>query len=357
MKFPAQFFDGRSAITQDVQIELYPDGISITGATVEPRRWSYGDLDAANPIRQGEPIRLKHKIEPAARLNVPPGHAATQILERAPHLSSGFHAGRAMKLAAVIVVGLVLVGLAGYIMLNVAPRQLAQMMPLTWREHLADMTEKSFVKDAKQCTNSAGVGALTGLATRVRDGAENPPDFSIRVFRFPFVNAFALPSGRIVLTSKLIEKADTPEEVAGVIAHELGHTALLHPEASLVRNIGLQIIINVVTGGSGGDTLGGVAGLLTVLQYSRNAEREADDYAVSILKSSNIDPAGLRRFFEKLNKTGKSPLSGKWKDFANMLSTHPGTDERIENIQPLPAGEAETVISDETWKALKKICS
>ena len=356
MKHSAQFFDGRSAVTQQVQIELLPDGISIAGPATEARRWSFDGLDLANPLQAGQPLRLKHTIEPAARLNVPLGLARDQILERAEHLSSGFHPGRAMRFAAIVIIGLALVAGAGYLLLNVAPQQVARMMPLTWRDQLADITEKSFIKDTKQCTNAAGVKALTEIAGQVRNSIEDPPDFSIRVFNFPFVNAFALPNGRIVLTGKLIQEADGPDEVAGVIAHELGHTAHMHPEAALVRNIGLQLLINVATGGSGGDTLGGLAGLLAVLQYSRNAEREADTYAVDLLTRGNIDPKGLRNFFEKLNKKETKILTGRLENLSNMLSTHPGTEERIEFIKPLPPGQGRQVISDETWKQLRKIC-
>jgi len=354
---PAQLFDGQSAASHDVKVEVRSDGLMITGPAGQSRRWTFSGLEAASPVRSGEALRLKHTSEPNARLSLPPGLAADQVLEQASHVAGGFHPGKALKFAAIVIAGLALFFAAGYATLNIAPQRVAAMLPAEWRDKLADRTEKTFIKDAKQCNNPAGKLALAAIAGRVAAASPETPDFSVRVFDMPFVNAFALPGGRIVLTGKLIKQADSPEEVAGVIAHELGHTAYLHPEASLVRNIGLQLLISLGTGGSGGDTLGNVAGLLTMLQYSRDAEREADDYAVTILTEGAIDPKGLRHFFEKLSKKEWSIVTGKWKDLSSMLSTHPGTKERVEFIKPLPAGEARGVVPDYQWKALKKICS
>ena len=306
----AQLFDGQSAASHDVKVEVRTDGLVITDIAGQSRRWAFPGLEAASPVRPGENLRLKHTSEPGARLSLPPGLAADQVLESASHVAGGFNPARALKFAAMVVAGLALFFAAGYAMLNIAPQKVAAMMPAEWRDKLADNTEKIFIKDAKQCNNTSGKLALAAIAGRVAASSGDIPDFSVRVFDMPFVNAFALPGGRIVLTGKLIRRADSPEEVAGVIAHEIGHTAHLHPEASLIRNIGMQLLISLATGGSGGDTLGNVAGLLTILQYSRDAERQADDFAVRVLTDGAIDPKGLRHFFEKLNKKEWSIVTG-----------------------------------------------
>ncbi len=356
-RYPAQFFDGQTAASRDVAVELLVDAIIITDDRKQIARWTYSGLDAATPVRSGQPLRLKHKINPTSRLIVPAGFSETQILSRAPHLKGGFDPASALKFTAVVASGLILFAATGYALLNLAPQKVAAVMPAEWRDRLADQAERTFIKDAKQCTDAAGTRALSALAGRVAAASSDTPDFSVRVFDMPFINAFALPGGRIVVTGKLIKAADSPEEVAGVIAHELGHTAHLHPEASLIRAIGLQLLVNVATGGTSNDTLGGFAGLLAILQYSRNAEREADDYAVSLMTKGAIDPKGLRHFFEKLSKKEWKLLTGNLETLSDMLSTHPGTQERIEFIKPLPPGKAKQVIPDGIWKQLKKICS
>ena len=354
---PAELFDGKSAASHLVTVEVHPDSLLITGSEGAPRRWSFAGLEAVVPAQHGQALRLKHSSEPNSRLHIPASLATEQILAEARHLTRSFHPGKALRFSLYMAAGIALLIGTAYAILNLAPQRIAAMMPIEWRENLADHTERIFLKDAKQCTSDSGRAALAAMASRVAAASGDAPDFSVRVFDMPFINAFALPGGRVVLTGRLIKEADSAEEVAGVIAHELGHTAHLHPEASLVRNIGLQVLISLATGGSGGDTLGDIAGVLAVLQYSRNAEREADDYAVDIMTKGDIDPKGLRHFFEKLNKKEWSIVKGRWKDLSNMLSTHPGTKERIEFIKPLPPGQARDVITPQQWEDLRKICS
>lgn len=357
VRYPAQYFDGKTAASSDVEIELLADCIAFKDPAGATARWTYGGLEAATPVRSGQPLRLKHATATTARLSIPVGAAQSRIFERASHLQSGINTAKTVRFALLVAVGLICVLGAAYAALNFAPHQIAGLLPQDWRDRLADHAEKSFIKDAHQCTGIAGTKALSAIASRVAAVTVDTPDFSVRVFDMPFVNAFALPGGRIVLTSKLIKAADSPEEVAGVIAHELGHTAHLHPETSLVRAIGLQLLLSLVTGGAGGDTAGGIVGLLTILQYSRNAEREADRYAVSLLTKGGIDPKGLRYFFEKLDKSEFKILTGKLEELSGMLSTHPGTKERIEFIKPLAPGLAREVVPYKTWKQVKSICS
>jgi predicted Zn-dependent protease len=165
-----------------------------------------------------------------------------------------------------------------------------------------------------------------------------------------------MPGGRIIITRDLLERAEAPEEVAGVLAHELGHVAHRHSEAQLIRSIGLQLLLSAVTGGSS-DTLGSVAGLAAILRYTRAAEREADAYANAILQKAAIDPMGLKRFFERLREQEGASAAGVWGRLGNVLATHPGTEERIELIKPLPEGvAARPVLSEAQWRELKRIC-
>jgi predicted Zn-dependent protease len=103
----------------------------------------------------------------------------------------------------------------------------------------------------------------------------------------------------MVMSAGLIAKAQSPDEVAGVLAHELGHVALRHPEAAIVRVYGLQAIISIFTAGQGAETISSVAGILALLSYSREAEEEADAYASKVMDRAQIDPKGLRTFFTR----------------------------------------------------------
>jgi predicted Zn-dependent protease len=230
------------------------------------------------------------------------------------------------------------------------------MMPEEWRERLGRQAEETFLGRFSECRSPQGVRMLAVIGSRLYAAdTDNAPDFSVRVYNLPMINAFALPGGRIVLSGKLIEAAKSPEEVAGVLAHELGHVSHRDPEAAIVRITGIQVLISLATGSDGGNVLSNLAGLATLLRYTRSAEVAADSYAIELLNKARIDPLGLKRFFESIRRLEEAaririgPLGG-------MLATHPATEERIARIKPLATGPALPVMSQQEWQALKTVC-
>lgn len=354
-RFPAQFFDGETAAARPVEVVVGPAALTFTDPAGREFEWGYAGLAAVDRPLAGQALRLRHDRAPGARLVVPAGPAVAAVLAGAPHLKGGVNPRAIGRAAAIVVVSLVALVAVGYAVLQLAPRQLAMIMPDAWRDRLGEHTEVSLVKSARRCEDEAGSLALDRLSDRLVAGLEEPPRFSVRVFDLPVINAFALPGGRVVLTDGLIKAADAPDEVAGVLAHELGHVALRHPEAQMVRMLGIQVVLATVTGGSGGDWFGSLAGLLALLRYSRAAEREADDYAAALMLQARIDPVGLRRFFEKVRKVEGGAGDGQGL-LVGILSTHPGLEERIAAIRPLEPGEARAAIGDDEWRALKSIC-
>ena len=118
------------------------------------------------------------------------------------------------------------------------------------------------------------------------------------------VNAFAVPGGQIILTRGLVQRAGSSDEVAGVLAHELGHTLELHPEVGIIRALGLAAATQLAFAGSQG-TVSNIGLVLTQLRYTRIAEREADAHALRMLKGAGISAKGFGDFFERLE--GKKP--------------------------------------------------
>ncbi len=104
-----------------------------------------------------------------------------------------------------------------------------------------------------------------------------------------------------MLTRGLIAKADSPDEVAGVLAHEMGHGIEMHPETALVRALGLSAAAELMLGGSGG-TLANIGIVLAQLSYTRDAERNADRHALEILKGAGVSAQGLAEFFTRVTK-------------------------------------------------------
>lgn len=357
MRVDARFFDGEIARDHMVAAELVPEGLAIEGIDISRRVWSLSGLYAVSPIRAGYPVRLGHDAVPGARLVITQKAFARELVQRAPHLAGGLNVRKAGRWAAIIVgCALLTLGVL-YLTLSYAPQTLAFMLPESWRNTLGDQVEATLTRDIKLCATSKSNRTLQALSSRLVEGNPDVPPFELKVYDIDIVNAFALPGGRVVLTKKLIETAETPEEVAGVLGHEIGHVYHRHAEAQLVRAMGIELLLKIASGG--GDTMSGLAGLLAILRYSRDAEREADSFALAAMTKAAIDPMGLKHFFETVKKLhgDKGSGGGLFGTMSDMMSTHPVTDERIDAIKPLPQGTtARPVLSDADWASLKKIC-
>lgn len=135
------------------------------------------------------------------------------------------------------------------------------------------------------------------------------------------INAFAMPGGIVVVHTGLIEATRRPEELAGVLAHEVQHVEQRHSVEGLVKQLGLVALWSLATGDLGGTMASQAALQLTGLKFSRDAETEADDKGFEALVAANIDPAGMPAFFETMEKeNGDLP--------AGFLSTHPLSRDR-----------------------------
>ncbi len=146
------------------------------------------------------------------------------------------------------------------------------------------------------------------------------------------VNAFAYPGGFIVMNRGLIEKAESIEEIMGVLAHELAHVERRHSlkaiGAQLSLLVGALVLASLVGSEASTWVLHGID--VSQLSFSRRHELEADELAFAFLLVANVDPQGLPSFFNKLKES-------EWAGMAALkfLSTHPLTDERLQNLERL----------------------
>ena len=352
----ALYFDGRTATDQRVAVTLDAQGLRFSGEATPEQHWTYDGLAAVERHHMGLPFRITHQGQSDARLILRDDAMAIGLIARAPQLKGGFSfrgKGRALAWTAGVAASFIL---AGFLVLQFAPQKLAFVLPDSWRDRVGSQVELQLTEGAAQCTGAAGVSALGVMAARLAEGNADLPPLSIHVYNIPVMNAFAMPGERIVITAELIRRANRPEQVAGVLAHEVGHVLKRHSEAQLVRATGLQILLSIITGG-GGDTISTIAGVAAILTYTREAEAEADDIALALMENAAIDPMGLKEFFEILLAQEGKPSTGAWGKIESSISTHPGTEDRIKKIHPLPGNiMPRAVLSDAQWQALRKIC-
>ncbi len=246
----------------------------------------------------------------------------------------------------------VLVGL--YFALPLLARPLAALVPLSWEESLGRTVMRQVTLvfgrngQLRQCTGAAGQAAIERLVGRLAATVESRYTFRVQVVDTGMVNALAAPGGYIMVFRGLIDKARTPEEVAGVIGHEMGHVIEQHGTQAMIRSQGMRLIL----GGLGDGTAVEVGSTLATLSYGRAAEREADRVGVTMLNKADIRGGGLAEFFRRLGRDDAEGEPG----VTRYISTHPPSAERAGEIDTRAVGQG-PAMSAEEWQALRAICT
>jgi Zn-dependent protease with chaperone function len=165
----------------------------------------------------------------------------------------------------------------------------------------------------------AAYEAVKSIGARLTSGSKYT--YAFHVAEDSAVNAFALPGGVVVVNTGLIHLTSRPEELAGVLAHEVQHVELRHSVRGLVKSLGLRGLFAFATGDIGGSMLGEAAVGITGLKFSRDDESEADRMGLDALIAADIDPSGMPAFFEKMSKhTPEAPVA--------FVSSHPLSADR-----------------------------
>lgn len=221
--------------------------------------------------------------------------------------------------------GTLAIAFLGFMLLSLprASSKLAQLVP---KEHEA-MLGRVVLEQTRLTHRVFDQGPLVDAVRSVgsRLVVASTYEYRYYVSEDPQRNAFAAPGGLVVVTTGLLEAADSAEELAGVLAHEVAHVELRHATAGLLKSLGLRAAAGLLFGGIHPDA-GNLFAHFTALKYSRDAEREADREGVRRLREAGIPAAAMLRMFEKLARSDNSAV-GPTPEF---LSTHPDMLERID---------------------------
>jgi len=150
------------------------------------------------------------------------------------------------------------------------------------------------------------------------------------------INAFAVPGGIIVINTGLIKATQRPEELAGVLAHEVQHVEQRHSLQAMIKDLGLRGLWMMLTGDLGSGLAGQAALELTSLSFSRAAESEADAKGFDDLVEAGIDPSGMGDFFTTMSKQAGAVAPPPF------MSTHPASGDRETSMRAREAEVKET---------------
>lgn len=363
----ADFLDGISAVVRRAGITIVetPNGpvLEISPPETDPVRWPLDDLRTV-PEQAGKDILvLAVKDDPVARLIIKDEEAKRLLKARARNLKQRPPVKGKGRLFAWAVAAICSVALIIFVLVPAMADQLAEYLPPEGEKALGDKTfeqiRTALSGDAIEaigiCDNPDGVAALATMQARLEAQTDLPYPLEVHVLDHHLINAFALPGGRVVIFRGLIDAAESPDEVAAVFAHEIGHVVNRDPARGALRSAGSIGVLGLVFG----DFAGGTAVLFMVERlidatYSQDAESKADAFAHKTLISAGIRPSALGTMFERLRDK-----YGQTEGIVAHFQAHPQLGDRIETANAADAkmtGENQPSLSESEWAALQKIC-
>ncbi len=351
-EWPARYFDGQTSAPALAAIALAEDGLRAATAAGGPH-WPYARLRLVEEAYEGRPVRLRALGAGEARLVVDDHAFLAALAAKAPHLGRFDRRGRRIGPAAAGWTAGVAAAIAAiYFGLPHAAGPVAEIIPLAWEERLGDTARDALIaqlgKNARVCDAQAGQAALARLVARFSIAMPSRYAWRVEVVDAGEENAVNLPGGTIVLLRGLIDRAKSPEEVAGVLAHEMGHGIARHGTRALIGHVVVQSLLTVFAGES--SRWAGTAADVALRAHSRDAEREADRLGVDMLNRADIRAAGFAAWFRRIAaETDKNAAN-------TYISTHPASAERAASAEARGTGKGDAMNAAD-WQALRAICA
>lgn len=261
---------------------------------------------------------------------LPPSLAADADRLRARGVRSARRGRRTLSLlGALLLAPLLLLGAAWAFrerLVDAAVRRL----PVSVDAQIGEIARKQVEVSHRLLDAGPAADAVRAIGQRLV-AAAGPPAAGFR-FRFevaadPSLNAFAAPGGLVVVHTGLIAAARTPDEVSGVLAHEIAHVLERHSMRQIVLQSGVAASVQLLVGSPDGaaGALAAAAADLATLRFSRDQEHAADIGGLDLLRKAELPPDGLLGFFDRLAREGGGPPA--------FLSTHPAPDDRVSRLQ------------------------
>jgi predicted Zn-dependent protease len=346
-----RYFDGLASAPAPVRVGLGESGLTI-GAAGAAHTWPYAGLRLLEEAYDGRPVRLRSLAGGDTRLVVDDAGFLSALAAKAPQLSRGDRRGlRIGPAAAGWTAGVAAAIAAVYFGLPHATKPVAAVIPLAWEKKLGDTARDALLdqlgKGGRLCDAPAGTAALARLVARLSATMPGRYAWRVDVVDSGEENAVNIPGGSILLLRGLIDRAKAPEEVAGVLAHEMGHGLSRHGTQALLGHVVVQSLLTVFAGDSA--RWAGTAADVALRSHSREAEREADRLGVEMLNRADIRAAGFAAWFRRIAaETDRNAAN-------TYISSHPTSATRAADVEARGTGKGDAM-SAEDWQALRKIC-
>jgi beta-barrel assembly-enhancing protease len=360
----AHYLDGRTPVRRAARVTVGQAGLEITltdggGGSF---RWPLGQVRQTQGFHAGEQVRLERGGDLAEALLIGDVAFLSALRAAAPDAARAFHDPRRRRLRATLagLAALLAVALGGGLYAWGIPALAgvaAARVPVAWEIALGETAIAQLAPPAKRCTDpdrQRRIDEITGLLVRTLPEPRYP--FRVTVVDHPMVNAFATPGGFIVILRGLLDRTETAEELAAVLAHEIQHVVHRDATRAILRQASTGILLAALLGDVSGVVAFGVesARMLGDLRHNREAEHDADRDGLLMLQAAAVDPEGMLAFFR-----GMQQLEGTTPAAARYLSTHPPAGDRLQALTARAAQRRRPpakLLPSYDWDDIKQIC-
>jgi len=348
------YFDGLSSRRRVVKL-AFAGALEISEDGVAPVLWAYDDIRQADSPEGLLRVNCLSAL-PLARLDIRDASIASEMKSRCTRLGENRSDSRAVgkivgwSMAAIVSIVLVVLFAIPY-----AADRLAPLVPEAFERRVGEAFEVQIkaLFGSRVCNSPAGQAAYAKLLHRLREAADLDGDVDSTVLATTDkqANAFALPGGKVYLLGGLLTKAENPDEIAGVLAHELGHLKHRDSMRGLIYNGGSSFLIGLLFGDiTGSSALIFTSRQLVTASYSREAEQNADTVTIDVMHRLGRSPKPMGELLYRVTgKEGDKSLS--------ILAGHPLTEDRLQRMSKEDRPPSSPpLLSATEWTALKRIC-
>lgn len=249
-----------------------------------------------------------------------------------------------------IVIAVFIVAWIGITLLKPVPESPEMAVSIDTEMELGDMLAEDLLKRYKLVESDTINEAIYKIKERLLTAIGlTDYDYSLYIVKEEQANAFAILGGHIFVFTGLIDIAENPEELAAVLAHEMGHVEERHVVDRLVKEIGVTVLFSVL---SGGDPVlvGEVAKASVSSAFNRSQETEADEFAMKTLEQASISPRHIASLFRRIKEE-----YGGYDERLEFLMSHPNMNKRIKESLEYPLADdfqPDSISVD--WEAVKR---
>ncbi|MBX3237558.1 MAG: M48 family metallopeptidase [Nitrospiraceae bacterium] len=358
----AHYLDGRSATRLPVILHITPQALQIVIPTGEIKTWPYDHIRQTQGTYVGETARLECGDDPPETVVVSSASFLKHIHQVAPSLAGHFHnptrreARVRWTIAAAVTVIILMAGLYRWGIPGVAAA-VTPLVPVAWEESLGQQVVDRIAPIDQQCLDPERLEKLSQIVRKLGDTVPGAP-YRIRLYVVddPSINAFAAPGGHVLLLRGLLERTESPEQLAGVLAHELQHVYHRHTTRAILEQTAGTLLLTAVSGDFSGGMAWGLEGARAVgtLHYSRSHESEADVEGIKMMQAARLDSNAMIAFYGIMQRESKDHDGS----FA-FLETHPEMAQRIVTLLTLAdttSSRPSTLFSTDEWKDIRALC-